>query len=133
MGFSRHYCSTKRGHFHVSRIHHMPSTIQRRSHLLILHCQSIKQLLLFFQLYHLGTGQKYMRNSKRRGSIQMVLLVPDNRILLTTRHKTGLKISCLYSGDYCSLTVLNQDPGKIDWALSLGCSHPRICGGGSHS
>lgn len=53
----------------------------------------------------------------------MVLLIPDNRVLLTTRYKTGLKISCLYSGDYCSLTVLNQDPGKdrlgtLSWLLS---------------
>ena len=63
----------------------------------------------------------------------MVLLVPDNYILLTTSHKTGLKISCLYNGDYCSLTVLSQDPRQINWALSLGFSLPRIYGGGSHS
>lgn len=63
----------------------------------------------------------------------MVLLVPDNLVLLTMSHKTGLKISCLYIGDYCSLSVLNQDPRQINWAFSLGFSLPRICGGGSHS
>lgn len=52
----------------------------------------------------------------------MVLLVPDNRVLLTTSHKTGLKISCLYNGDYCSLIVLSQYPRQINWALSLGFS-----------